>query len=278
MTETKVLPLQNAYSKYCEGTIGKRELESIIFAFVLKHPRRFYLNRWDQDECFDFLCWVYPRLGKAIERYRDQGSTFEAYMSSVIRWSFREFRFKMRDQKALEYSWWNAQAMDLCVTCEEPDYLEFDDKNPAMEKIKNPKQILFLLLKCYYFLSDDFISWIAPALNMDKEELISMIDNLHEVRTHQEEEIRLLKERINCQYYRCITFESRMNAANEGSSHYEKMKRSLEKGRKRLRSMRKRLSTMRIGASNKQVADLLGVPKGTVDSSLYALKEKAGIR
>lgn len=276
MVDATLLPLENAYDKYRKGRIGKGELESIIFSFILKHPRRFRLNRWHQDESFDYLCWVYPRLSKAIDRYKDQGSSFDAYIASVIRLAFREFLFIKKDQMAIESSWWNAHARDSYAASREPDYITCDIKKPVDKKIKNQKQIFLLMLKCYYFLSEDFIDRIAPALNIDKKEIIMLIDNLHRLRKHQEEEIMLLRERINSQYYRCICFESRMQTSEEGSSHYERMKRCLEKGRARLHSMRKHLSHMRLNASNSQLAELLGIPKGTIDSSLYALKEKTG--
>jgi hypothetical protein len=38
--------------------------------------------------------------------------------------------------------------------------------------------------------------------------------------------------------------------------------------------MRERLAAIKIEASNRQVARVLNVPKGTIDSSLFALKRK----
>lgn len=276
MNKTILFPLQGAYNKYCKGLIEKKDLESIIFVYIAENPHRFCLNRWNQDDFFDYLCWAYPRFGKSIERYKDKGTTFDAYINSVVRLSFKEFCFIKKDQMALEASWWNAHVKDHYAAEEEPEYNTGNERNSYnTQHIKNQRSILFLLLKCYYFLSDEFIERIAPVLNMEAMELVTLINNLHQLREHREEEIRVLKERINSQYYRCICFESRMKAANEGSSHYEKMKRYLEKGRTRLRSMRNRLARMRLNASNREIANLLGIPKGTIDSSLHALKEQA---
>jgi IS30 family transposase len=52
------------------------------------------------------------------------------------------------------------------------------------------------------------------------------------------------------------------------------MARRLVKAKKRLESMRKRLAALKAEASNRQVAALLGVPKGTIDSNLYAIKTR----
>jgi transcriptional regulator of aromatic amino acid metabolism len=51
------------------------------------------------------------------------------------------------------------------------------------------------------------------------------------------------------------------------------MEKSLAGARKRLIAMREHLESMRIEAPNWQIANIIGVPKGTIDSSLYALKK-----
>jgi hypothetical protein len=278
MEGTVSLSLHTYYEKYCKGIMKKKDLEGIVFNYILKEPHRFSLDRWTQDDLFDFLCWAYPRLGRSIDRYKDKGATFDAYINSMIRLAHKEFRFRRKDKKVMEYSWWNANAKDSYVANNEPDYANFEIENSIDSPIKNQRQVLFLLLKCYYFLSEDFIDKIAPALDVDKQELITLIDNLHKLRKHQEDEFNILRERINSQFFRCICFESRMRAAAEGSAHYERMKKCWEKSRVRLRSMRKRLSNMRLNASNSQLAKLLDIPKGTIDSSLHALKERSGFQ
>jgi hypothetical protein len=50
------------------------------------------------------------------------------------------------------------------------------------------------------------------------------------------------------------------------------MEERLERARKRYKAMRKRLGGIRMNASNRIVAEVLGIPKGTVDSGLFAIK------
>jgi DNA-binding CsgD family transcriptional regulator len=42
--------------------------------------------------------------------------------------------------------------------------------------------------------------------------------------------------------------------------------------------MKKRLAGLRLDASNRQVAEILRIPKGTVDSALYSIKKKFGVK
>ena len=62
--------------------------------------------------------------------------------------------------------------------------------------------------------------------------------------------------------------------AQSGTEHHEKMRKRLERAKKRIKAMRKRLNGMRLSASNRLIAEILGIPRGTVDSSLFAIKNR----
>jgi hypothetical protein len=122
--------------------------------------------------------------------------------------------------------------------------------------------------------SDEFLERIAPAIGMEVKEIKSMIEKLRVWRMRRDETIRVLQERIFCQFYRCIVFEKRLRSTSEGSVRYEKLSKNLKGARERLASMRKRLSGIRVDATNQQVADLLGITKGAVSSNLHALRNR----
>ncbi|GHU81245.1 hypothetical protein FACS189468_3390 [Spirochaetia bacterium] len=264
-------PLTDLLYRYHRGELSKKDLEGHIFQYIQKNTRRFNLYKWHRDECTDYLCWLYPRISGAIDHYQDEGSSFDAYIGALVRLSSREYRLRQTDRRIIEYTWWKTRAEEMMVHDEEPEYPECSG---AFKQVSNPKQVLVLLLKSYFFLSEDFISRIAPAIEMEKEELRHMVNKMRKLRVNRDEEIRGLRERIHCQYYRCVTFEKRRLNAPEGSPEAERMTKILEKARGRHESMRKRLAAMRFEASNREIAEVMGVPKGTVDSNLYAAQQK----
>jgi FixJ family two-component response regulator len=83
-----------------------------------------------------------------------------------------------------------------------------------------------------------------------------------------------MQERIYSQFYRCIVYERRLAAMPENSALVLKMQMRLEKARLRLAAMRKRFAGIRPDATNRQIAELIGISKGTVDCSLHALKAR----
>jgi hypothetical protein len=266
------LPLTKLLNRYSLGLISKKELEGHIFKFILDNYQQFHPYGWNKEDYMDYLCWLYPRISRAIENYQDTGASFDAYINSLVYWGSKEYRALEMDHHVAEYTCWKAKALDEAACHEEEDV--YSELEPAFNSVSNPRQILVLLLKSYYYLSSNFLDRISPALNIDKEKLRQLIEGLRMLRLQREEEIRELRERIHSQFYRCMVFEKKLKLAPPNSCRHEKMQRCLVRGRKRLESMRKRLAGMKTVASNRQVAQILESAKGTIDAHLYTVKAK----
>jgi DNA-directed RNA polymerase specialized sigma24 family protein len=268
------LPLDSYLDQYYRGEMEKRELEGLIFEFILRNYQNYHLyQHWEKEECIDYLCWLYPRVSTAIDRYRFEGASFTAYLATIVRRSLREFQFHDTEHRLSEQTYWDASCRELAVHSPEPEYLDSRRTRP-FRPVNNRQQALLLLLKSYCFVSEEYITRAAPAIGIKKETLVRMIEELRKLRVGQDAQIRDLKEQIHAQYFRCITFEKRRNAAAVGSGRRLIMQDRLDRAEKRLASMRKRLQGIKAGASNQQVARVLGIPKGTVDSNLHAVRAK----
>jgi len=264
--------LDTILQEYRQGYMSRETLEEKIFLYIRENPRLFYIGRYNIDSRDDFISWIYPRLSRAVDRYNNHGSSFQAYISTLIYLSAREYSMRRKEHRITERSWWDAKAQEMAV-CEEeePEYME---ETQTPEKVANPRQVLMLLLKTYCFIPDARLAKLAPALGLDKEELYRMIDELRVLRLQREQTINEMKERIHGQFYRCLAFQKRLKAASPNSAHWYKMKRCMELSRKRLISMRKRIKTMRMEATNEEIARVLGITKGTVDANLYLIRQR----
>jgi DNA-binding NarL/FixJ family response regulator len=268
------LPLSKLLTRYCLGLISRKELESHIFKFFLDKRQEFCPYKWTDDEYLDFVCAFYPRISRAIDNYRETGSSFDAYVCSLVRWGIKETRVRETDRHVVEYACWEAKALDEAAVHEEEEV--YSEPEPAFDEVPNPRQVLVLLLKSYHCMSPDFLERVSPALNIDTEKLKDLIQGLRELRLEREETIKALQERIYTQFYRCIVFEKKLRNAIPNSGRHEKLQNRLLLGRKRLQSMRDRLARMKTGASNRQVAQILESAKGTIDAHLFSVKGKLG--
>jgi hypothetical protein len=249
-------------------------MEGHIFKFILDNRQEFCPAKWSREEYMDFACAFYFRIRRAIDNYQETGSSFDAYISSLVRWGIRETRTRQFDRHIAEYACWEAKSLDEAAVRETEEV--YNEPEPAFGEVENPRQVLVLLLKSYHYMSQDFLERISPALNIDGKKLMDLIDGLRDLRLKREEDIRELQEHIYTQFYRCIVFEKKMRNAVPGSGRHEKLRTCLIRGRKRLQSMRHRLTTIKTGASNKQVAQILESAKGTIDAQLSALKGRLG--
>ena len=267
-------PLTTLRHRYSQGQISKKDLEGHIFQFILDNHQQFRPYGWDQEDYMDLLCWLYPRISAAIDKYQDTGASFDAYITSVVRWGAKEYRARETDHRIAEYTCWKARAQDDAACAEEEAvYLETEPE-PAFDGVKNPRQVLAILLKSYSSVSDDFLERIAPALDMKVEKLREMVEALRKLRSRREEAISFLLEQIYSQFYRNMVYKRKIAKAVPGSGRQEKLQRCLERGEIRLERMRKRLAGMKTGASNRQVAEVLESKKGPIDAHVAAIKAK----
>jgi hypothetical protein len=271
--------LNALYRDYKEGTLSKRDLEGKIFRTILENLQDFHLFDGDEEEGIEYLCWLYPRLSSAVQHYRENGATFSTYIGALIRYSLKEYRTNQVDRYITEYAAWAAHAADLEVHSPGIEYLKEEEEEEESEPIPvevlpllRSKQVLLLILKSYYFVSDDFVDKIVPFIGVEKEKLMEMLENLRKRRCRRDEEIHQFQERITAQFYRCLAWEKRLKGILPGSIHYERVQERLGQARKRLTKMRERFSSVKLDATHRQIAEVMGVATGTVSSGLAMLK------
>ena len=265
--------LSDLYGMYINRDLSRKEFEGMIFRYLLENFERFRLFNGNRDTWNDFISSLYPRIARAVDLYRDLGSSFDAYIASLLYGAAREYRCRESDRSMTEYVCWQARAEEMAVSESEPEYIETRKRVSLPDDI-SPKQILFLLLKSYFFVSDEFVKRVAQTIHINVDLVQEIIDELRRRRADKEAEILALRERLHCQHYRCIAYQKRMMSTLRGTDYHERMKDRYERARKRFYKMRKRLGGMRMSASNRMIADVLGIPRGTVDSSLSAIKNR----
>jgi DNA-binding MarR family transcriptional regulator len=267
--------LNDLYAKYTAGLLEKKEFEGAIFKKVRDNVHRLGTAGWNREDSDDFLSWLYLRISRAINTYQEIGSSFETYITNLVHLSAKEYRARQIRGYFQETAAWIAHIPEMYVCDHEAEYQEQGaEETESRFNIKNPRQLLILILKCSSHVSPDFLEKISSQLGMDSHTLSQMIDRLKEQREKRDRDILLMRERVNRQFYRCILFEKKLQSAEEGSIIAERLKKKLEQGRDRLLKMRNRLLRTRLDPSNMQIARLLGVSKGTVDSVLYNLKTR----
>jgi len=274
-----LLTLNELYAKYTAGLLTKEAFEVAIFKIIKKNISLLGLGEWNREERDDFISSLYLRINRAINRYQETGSSFEIYINTLVRLSAKEYCVNRARSYVKETAAWITQIPDMYVCEHETEYNESSGdetkKGGKSIKLKNPRQLLILILKCCNQVTEDFLEKVSPQLDIEPERLNTMINRLKKQREKRVMEFSLMRERISCQLYRCIFYQKELESLTENSIIAQRIRKRLEHGRIKLKRMRRRLTRVRLDPSNLQIAKLLGLSKGTVDTVLYNLKAHA---
>lgn len=272
-------PIHELYQTYIRGEASRDALEGGIFRFIRDHPWRFKLGRWDPEDREEFIADLYPAIKKAIDRYQDRGATFDAYFGTIVRWSSISYRIKRKEERAMEAAYWNQRVAETANDPEAEYRAEYrdedyrgDEEPRRPDPAKKRRQVLALTLKCCVHVSDDFCERIAAKLSLDAVYLKQKMDAARALVAQRVKRYDDLEERAAAQFYRSLVLKARIAASVEGSARKEKYQRSLAIARRRIGLYREEAARIRLEASNKEVAEVLGVPKGTIDASIFFLK------
>jgi DNA-directed RNA polymerase specialized sigma subunit len=263
------ISLNGLFADYSAGLLKKKKLEGEIFRAIKGFIGN--LNNWDREDDDEFLSWLYPRISQAIGTYRETGSSFETYIGALVRMTAKEFRATKFRTYLTESAAWISVFPEMYAFEDPPEYalMEEETRPPPLS---SPRQLLILILKCCCYVSDDFLEKAAPRLGIPPEELNSMVNFLKNLREKRARYKVSLQERANYQFCRCLFYEKRLKDLPENGIAAQRIKDRLKRGWDRLASLRKRLAKRLPDPSNNQIAQLLGISKGTVDSALYRLK------
>ena len=257
--------INDMYIGYLSGEITREDLEAMIYNYYIFNQEKTSLCHWKRDDYEDYISWFYPRLQKAIDNYHDTGSSFEAFAGRYFLVSAKEYRGRIAANTLTEYSAWRALLPDMYVREEPPVYIhnnvEYIINNLTIDKSgrKNTRRLLALVLKCYYYISDNFAEKIASKLEINKKDLLEMLKKIRVIRQKKDDDIYLLKERINTQFIRCLIYEKKLSIAKENTNAFIQLTLKRKKARERLERMRKRLKSIRTEATNKQIAQVIGI-------------------
>lgn len=289
-----------AVIRYQRTGAGRRELLERVSEYAYRFP--LWQNiRHDEDDCGDFYLYCQPRLQEAVDRFQDQGRPFEAYLRAVLTWQFSSYyRFKERRETAWRLArtpvLWDEEAAALAAGHRppDPDTPDHDapdraapdratadqaaaaphapDAGPAcLDDGVTRRRVVFAVLKNCHRLRDTQVS--AWAGRCERADLPALIGRARRVSEGAQRRWRRLRERSNHAYARARLIEAQLRAET-GDDRRLLLERRLRRARDAAVTSRAEARAVRLGPSNRQIAELLGIPKGTVDTGLFWLKRR----
>ncbi len=273
---------------FLNGLDGREEeCFRIVVARVFSNPRRFgFLT---VDEAAEAFMKYRDRLKSIIHKGASIQEGKDSYLDTCIRYLAKSLKRSIRSELAVTHVLENAESYPagevvqirhapsgrILPTLEERQFIEgiapsfFLQRMPAERK-----RLLFLILKCSWEMDDETIEKASRVLGVP---VIWLGGLVHQGQSSLESAIayrQVLTERANAQWVRQQVIEARILTDSLGADMREKLNRSLALCRKRRASLLERKRRCRLLVSHRTIAAILKIPKGSIDSGIFYLREK----
>ena len=244
-------------------------------------------KRWSasEDDAGNFLTNIYHRIPRLIARYSYYGIQFEHYLTKYINLEYKSFRNREQTKRVREdLIYKNISRHERVFTIREgPSSRHLVSAVTRSMNAPTPGRysgnilkLVLLTLKFSDWVSDHQLSQVAKWSGVSHVWLRTMCERLQLQTTKRQERYLTLYERRNAIYSQLLHCQYQCNIAHsEGNTWYSKaIFERLSVLRKRLSTTNQKLHRVQQYPSNAEIAALLEIPKGSVDSAMYFMKKK----
>ncbi len=262
--------------QYQEGTITwahfVEEAVSFMDSILRQNPRLAPDQRWD------IISILYLRMEKLIQTYQERGASFDAYLGTCVRHASRSYiRTQTRHTQRFLFLDPEMEPTDDCLLVEEHPEPVYGVYHPEVQHLIRGKtadrlrrQLMYAFCRNIPVLSPEDCRRYSQILDLPRRWVDAVIAYSLHHRQDRSQRRTHLRERRNHHYNRMSVWSLRMcNAESDEDREYcEKRYRN---HRRLWLSQVEQLSRQTYHLTSREVATLLGVPKGSVDSSLHHL-------
>jgi len=267
----------NSLVVYYQNTgLGLAEILKKLSLRIYRYPLSKY--RGSEDDCGEFYLFFYPRLLRTLKKFQDRGKPFEWYFNSVLHWHYKEYCSQKRRE---EIQWTVARN---AAFWELPDPAPVCTRMPASEggcrtiiamdrwgksrQATCRRRVLFTALKNACNLDDSAFSWISRVSGVKEDHLVGMVEALRANLYQRELRLHKMYMRRNNIFTKILLLQRDLSWEVDPALKTE-IALSLSQLRVRLRTLQRKIRGVKLRPSNREIAELLQIPKGTVDTSLF---------
>jgi len=250
---------------------GRADIEREVALLSYRFVRR--SNSLNEDEAGDFYCEYYPKLMQLIDTFTYQGKPFEAYLYISLRWHIIHFRKVLYKQKLSQTIF----AMDSFW--ETPRY-EADELKDVQKELENPvvssnrtvqKRLIYLALRESEYLDHAMIEEIVSAAQIDRRWFLNCVMALKSKLDHRRARLTAARQYHNRCFFHFHMLQLRLRQCTDDRNR-EALELKLEKMKVRLRRSADRIHHIHVHPTNQEISEVLKIPKGTIDSGIYYLR------
>ena len=261
--------------------------------YLYLHLTQYRLALHDEDTRSDFITWLYPKMPRIIQQYIPGKASFKTYLSWVIRLTFKTFCREYYGKEARQQVFLvEEQTRILSEMADRANRNEWNDihyettttpkgkfpfipeQEPDTKKRRQvaARKIVLLACKSGNALDDQIISTIAQTTGMTEAYLNSKLDCVRQRWVLSLDRMRVLQEkRFEC-YLRAQKSLMEMKQVDPDGSRYACLEHEYRYCTRRIEELKEQGRKLQCAPSNRFLAGVLGMCRGTVDSTLARVK------
>ena len=144
---------------------------------------------------------------------------------------------------------------------------------PAATSPTVRRRLLYGALKTGHHLEEPQLAAAAQAIGCDLPRLRFLIDQLRHGRASAHRRLHLLRERRNRAFAQLQLWSAAAHQTVDARRTHAV--RRAARHRRAVEAAQAEISRVRVAPSNREIAALLGIPKGTVDTGIYWLRRQS---
>ncbi len=262
-----------AIARLAETGEGLREALGEMAKALYGNPRIYGLR--DGEDVGELFARYPGRIEAILRKYRKASGYFPAYLVATVRFlalTLKRDRARAYDRQMV----FDEDAMFCFEDPEEAEYAEDRPVSPLPEASGRGRyrrrslksRFVFLSLKCAWSVDDKALFRAAETLGVDTADLCRRVAEARTRTCVIKDRFETRKAARDASWVRLRILERRFLREEDPYAravYQERIARERERFQKRLEETRR----ARIAVSNRTVAEVLGVPKGTVDAGLF---------
>jgi hypothetical protein len=261
---------------------GFKELVKTISIHVYFVLRNHY--KMDDDERGEFFCIFYPKIPGLISRYEYYGIPFDGYLNNSIRWSIKAYRSSKSKYRSIQKAYYTEpfflvsqennftelEKIPLSISESARKALRLEDNDKYLsETVK--QRILYIYLIEANFIDERLKEGIIRITGYKKKWIDLCTEELKLRVQKRLDRIRIIRDRRNSAFFKFHLLQEKISFAEDENEKLE-LKEEISKLKQKIYKMNMTISKAPTRPTHKDIAEILGIPRGSIDSGIHYIK------
>lgn len=264
--------LTEAVLRYQDTGENYEKLIERISLIIYNYPDR--INSLTEEDKCDFYLGFFNRIEGLISNFNFNGRPFEVLLNQTLKWHSRTLLADRKREKHLQA----VEIMDEEIKIKEMLQVQWDRKEIEAVKVEIKKsslkqRLLFLFLMNSIHISENDTEIFSKISGYKYDWLLEKRDAIRSELHIKSSRLEKLREKRN-NYFTLLRYYQLQEQEEIEFNRKQACREKTIKLKKKLDDTRKNISRISTKPTHIQIAKLLGIPKGTVDSGIHYFRKK----